>query len=259
MIREKLIDRGIGDHKKFRWRSHDVSRIEGLSDAVFGFAVTLLVVSLEVPKTFAELMEAMRGFGAFAVCFALLIVVWYNQYKFFRRYALQDNYTVVLNAALLFVILFYVYPLKFVFSFLVSMFSGQGAKVRLPNGTIVTMVENADQVISLMIIFGIGYFAVFGLFVLLYGHAYRRREQLQLNELEVFDTQTDIREAALNVGIAAISIGLAVFSGRPVLSGMTYMFCPIAMTTHGMLRGQRRRKLEERLGFNENTMFEPAA
>jgi protein-S-isoprenylcysteine O-methyltransferase Ste14 len=43
MIREKLIDRGLGDNKKFRWRSHEISRIEGLSDAVFAFAITLLV------------------------------------------------------------------------------------------------------------------------------------------------------------------------------------------------------------------------
>ena len=36
----------------FRWRGSEIARIEGLSDAVFAFAVTLLVVSLEVPKTF---------------------------------------------------------------------------------------------------------------------------------------------------------------------------------------------------------------
>jgi uncharacterized membrane protein len=257
MLRERLIDKNIGNDRKFRWRSHEVSRIEGLSDAVFGFAVTLLVVSLEVPKTFGELMEAMRGFGAFAICFTLLIVVWYNQYKFFRRYALQDNYTLVLNAALLFVVLFYVYPLKFVFSFLISIFTGQGARVRLPNGTAETMVENAGQVVTLMIIFGIGYLAVFGLFILLYSHAYRRREQLDLNELEVFDTRTDIREAALNVGIAAISIALAFFGRNASLAGMTYMLCPVVMTMHGMLTGKRRRRLEQRLGFHENTMFEP--
>src|SRR5437773_6272382 len=130
MIREKLIDKGVGDNKKFRWRSHEITRIEGLSDAVFGFAVTLLVVSLEVPKTFAELMEAMRGFGAFAICFTLLIVVWFNQYKFFRRYGLQDNLTVVLNLALLVVVLFYVYPLKFVFTFLISIFTGLVLRLR---------------------------------------------------------------------------------------------------------------------------------
>ena len=258
MIREKLIDKGIGDNRKFRWRSHEITRIEGLSDAVFGFAVTLLVVSLEVPKTYAELMEAMRGFGAFAICFTLLIMVWFNQYKFFRRYGLQDNYTIVLNLALLFVVLFYVYPLKFVFSFLVSMFTGQGARVRLPNGAAGTMVENADQVATLMLIFSIGYVAVFGLFVLLYQHAYRNRERLDLNELEVFDTRKDTQESFLMVGIALISIACALFAGSRAasLSGMVYMLCPIIMTMHGMLMGKRRRKLEERFGLNGRALLE---
>src|ERR1051325_2168992 len=257
MIRQKLIGKEIGNNKKFCWRSHEISRVEGLSDAVFGVAVTLLVVSLEVPKTFAELMEVMRGFGAFAICFALLIVVWYNQYKFFRRYNLQDNLTVVLNCALLFVVLFYVYPLKFVFSFLVSMFTGQGARVRLPNGTIETMVQSPDQVVTLMIIFSAGYVAVFGLFILLYWHAYRKREQLQLNELESFDTQGEIGESGLNVAIGAISMCFAVFVRNASLAGMTYMLCPIVMTANGMMTGKQRRKLEDRLDIHENTMFEP--
>jgi uncharacterized membrane protein len=255
MIREKLIDKGIGGKQKFRWRSHEPSRIEGLSDAVFGFAVTLLVVSLEVPKTFPEMMEMMRGFGAFTISFTLLLLVWYTQYKFFRRYALQDNFTVILNAALLFVVLFYVYPLKFVFTFLISIFTGHKGEIRLPNGTVIAMVENADQVASLMVIFSLGYIAVFGLFVLMYWHAYRKREQLELNELEIFDTRTDIRESALNVAIAALSIGLGL-ARYASLSGMTYMLCPIVMTMHGMMSGKRRHQIEERLGFHENTMFE---
>lgn len=257
MIREKLIEKGVGERRKFRWRSHEPSRIEGLSDAVFGFAVTLLVVSLEVPRTFAELMEAMRGFGAFAISFALLLTVWYTQYKFFRRYALQDNITILLNAVLLFVVLFYVYPLKFVFTFLISMFTGHKGEIRLPNGTVISMIDNVDQVASLMVIFSIGYLAVFGLFVLLYWHAYRRRDQLELNELEVFDTLTDIRESALNVGIAAVSIGFGL-ARYASLAGMTYMLCPVIMTTHGMLSGKKRRRMEERLGFHENSMFEPS-
>jgi hypothetical protein len=32
MIRDKLIEKGIGDNHKFRWRSHEVSRTEGLSE-----------------------------------------------------------------------------------------------------------------------------------------------------------------------------------------------------------------------------------
>src|SRR6266436_6095880 len=100
MIREKLIDKGIGDNKKFRWRSKEISRVEGLSDAVFGFAITLLVVSLEVPKSPGEVLHIMRGFPAFAASFAILFMIWRTQFKFFRRYGLEDDTTVALTAVL---------------------------------------------------------------------------------------------------------------------------------------------------------------
>lgn len=249
MIREKLISKGVGDNKKFRWRSHEVSRTEGLSDAVFGFAITLLVVSLEVPKTYGELMQTMRGFGAFAISFTLLFIVWYNQYKFFRRYGLQDNVTMLLNGVLLFLVIFYVYPLKFVFTLVVNLFSGGQAEIRLPNGTIEHMVENADQIAKLLLIFGIGYVAVFGVFVLLYWHAYRQRAMLELNELETFDTREDIQESALNVGVGTLSIGVAAIGGGRFASiaGFTYMLCPVVLTVHGTIMGRQRRKIEERL------------
>ena len=253
MIREKLIDRGLGDNKKFRWRSHEISRTEGLSDAVFGFAITLLVVSLEVPKTFGELMQTMRGFGAFAISFTLLFMIWFNQYKFFRRYGLEDNLTVCLNAILLFVVLFYVYPLKFLFTFLVSLFTGGGGRVHLPGGVETFMVDSVDQVSVLMIIFGAGYIAVFGVFVLLYWHAYRQRGALELNELEVFDTRGDIQESALNVAVGTLSVAVAILGrGRySFVAGMVYMLNAIVLPVHGTLMGKRRRKLEERFGQSQ--------
>ncbi len=247
MIREKLIDKGIGDNKKFRWRSHEISRIEGLSDGVFAFAVTLLVVSLEVPRTFSELMQTMRGFGAFAISFTLLLLAWYNQYKFFRRYGLQDAMTVCLNCFLLFVVLFYVYPLKFLFTFLVSLFTGGQGRIRLPTGAEVMMVDNNEQVSTLMIIFGAGYIAIFGVFVLLYWHAYRKRSELDLNELEVFDTRVDIQESFLNVGIGSLSVAVAALGGGRYSfpAGMVYMLNAVLSPVHGMMMGKRRRKLEE--------------
>jgi hypothetical protein len=258
MIREKLIDKGIGDNKKFRWRSHEVSRTEGLSDAVFGFAITLLVVSLEVPKTYGELMQTMRGFGAFAISFTLLFMVWFNQYKFFRRYGLQDNLTVFLNAILLFVVLFYVYPLKFLFTFLVSLFTGGGGRVHLPGGVESLMVESGDQISVLMIIFGAGYIAVFSVFVLLYWHAYRQRGALELNELEVFDTRSDIQESALNVAVGTLSVVIAALGrGRySFVAGMVYMLNAIVLPVHGTLMGKRRRKLEAQFDRGSRALAE---
>ena len=61
MLRASIARSAPHEQNGFTIRSREVSRVEGLSDAVFGFAITLLVVSLEVPKTFAELTESMRG------------------------------------------------------------------------------------------------------------------------------------------------------------------------------------------------------
>jgi hypothetical protein len=44
----------------FRWRGTEVTRMEGFTDAVFGFAVTLLVVALEVPTSFDGLLNETR-------------------------------------------------------------------------------------------------------------------------------------------------------------------------------------------------------
>ena len=257
MISEKMMARDIKhgrDRLKFRWRSHEISRIEGLSDAVFAFAITLLVVSLEVPKTFNELSETMHGFGAFLVSFLLLFAVWFNQYKFFRRYGLQDTTTVLLSAALLFVVLFYVYPLKFLFSFLIDRFTGGHGEAKLPNGNIVPMLENDGQLASLMLIFNLGYLAVFGVFVLLYWHAYRKSDELELNELERFDTRESMLESTLNCGIAALSMLVLMVGGaaRASLAGMVYMLTPVVMTVNGMTMGKRRRRLEHQLGTTSN-------
>ena len=63
MLRDRLVrDSARMDGRGFRWRGTEVSRLEALSDAVFGFAITLLVVSLEPPRTFDQLMQAVRGF-----------------------------------------------------------------------------------------------------------------------------------------------------------------------------------------------------
>ncbi len=98
----------------------DTSRIENLSDAVFAFAITLLVVSLQVPTSFGQLENSMKGFPAFGVTLALLIAIWHTHYNFFKHYHIIDGPIIFLNSLLLLVVLFYIYPLKFLASVLIN-------------------------------------------------------------------------------------------------------------------------------------------
>src|SRR5688500_3767128 len=179
---------------KFRLRGREVSRVEAFSDVVFGFALTLIVVSLEVPTSYAELMNTMRGLPAFAICFALLTWVWHVHHTFFRRYALTDEITIALNTALLFIVLFYIYPMKFLFSFVTGEIIGP------MNGR------------GLMIIYGLGFVGIFALFLLMYAHAYRLRDELELNQVEVYDTVTNMWMYASYIAIGLLSCAIAYFA-----------------------------------------------
>ena len=109
--------------RHFRWRGNEVSRVEGFTDAVFAFAVTLLVVALEVPHTFEGLMDVVRGFPAFVICFTLLMTFWNAHYSYHRRYGLEGAFSRVMTMAIIVLVLFFVYPLKFLFTMVtVSLF-----------------------------------------------------------------------------------------------------------------------------------------
>lgn len=238
MIRQRLSEQGFSKEEHFRWRGTEVTRIEGLSDAVFAFAVTLLVVSLEVPHTFAELMHVMQGFGAFAISFSLLILIWYNHFLFFRRYGLQDRLTLVLNGALLFVVLFYIYPLKFLFSLLIGLLFG------LPGAAAAITPAEAP---TLMTIYSLGFLSVFLIFFLLHLHAYRKRAVLELDALEIFTTRNELSGLTIYMGVALLSITIALAGGARGAgwAGWCYALLGPAMTIHGALAGKRRRKLQK--------------
>src|ERR1700683_4815930 len=224
----------IAPEKYFRWRAGEITRLEAFCDVVFGFAITLLVVSLEVPHTYADLMADMRGFLPFAVCFAQLAMIWRTHYRFSRRYGLEDPYTVFLNVVLLFLVLFYVYPLKFVFTLLFSEITGGDAPANM----------GWHEASMLMRIYAAGFAAVFLLFVLMYAHAYRLRRELGLNAVEVLETRFSMQENGVLVLIGVASFLVALKS--PGWAGWTYLAIGPLLAINGSIFGKRVRRLAEK-------------
>jgi hypothetical protein len=167
----------------FRLRGTAMSRIDGFSDVVFGFALTLIVVSLEVPHTYDELHKILLGFVPFAICFVFFIMVWWAHFRFFRRYGLHDIGTILINCALLFTVLFYVYPMKFLFTIVGGQFTGHASP---------DVFTSALQIRELVIVYGAGFAAIYFCFAALYWNAWRQRARLHLSPLETMLTFTYI-------------------------------------------------------------------
>ncbi len=244
MIRGLVGAELVPAEKHFRWRGGEITRLEGFTDAVFAFAVTLLVVSLEVPKTFTELAAAMKGFVAFAICFAILIQLWYHHYLFSRRFGLQTRYIVVLNSFLLFVVLFYVYPLKFLFTLAVGGLSG----VTVPRETLRGMIQDS-QVPALFVIYSIGYTAVFAIFALMYRYAYRKREVLQLNEYEVLRTRHAVvaHSGYAAVGIVVVLAASLLPTRMMPAAGFLFFLNAVHRFISGSVFGKREKLALERM------------
>ena len=213
-------------------RSHPVSRLEAFSDAVFAFALTLVVVSLEVPKSMEDLTNLIRGFLPFAVTFAMVCYIWHEHNKFFRRYGLEDALTVFFNAILLFVVLFYVYPLKFLANALLGGLVGSPDAPPLRNGTL------------LMYLYSSGVVLVFGTFMLLYWHAWRRRQQLDLDSSELITLHFGFRAHFISVAIGLLSLAINYTLNLPGLAGMIYILMGPVHGWNGYMAHKAQVKLE---------------
>jgi uncharacterized membrane protein len=179
----------------FQLRGASITRLDVFSDVVLGIALVLLVVSLAIPRSFSDLRSPTPSFTASAICFLMLVNVWYSHYVFFRRYGLCDRWTVLLNAALLGLVLFCVYPLKFLYSTLFA------SLVRVED--LSPRFAAAIQINGMMVLYALGFTVIFFLVAALYWNAWLQRDRLALNGVERLLTISSIVDA---LGVAAIGL-----------------------------------------------------
>ena len=237
MIRKLLSQSAPVRNKRDSKRNYEIQRIETFSDGVFAFAVTLLIVSLEVPKSFDELLTTMRGFLAFGISFLILFMIWNEQHRFFRHYGLDDIWTLTLNGILLFLVLFYVYPLKFLFTLMFrEMIYGS-------NNSPYEMKQS--QVPALMMIYAAGFIAIYFLFFLMYLHAVRKSKELSLSGIEKFDCKSSMYKVLIMViiGICSFITAALLKDNLAGFAGWIYILLAPAITIYFTFRNKIRAKL----------------
>src|SRR5690606_17738232 len=111
--------------------------------------------------------------------------IWQQHRMFFRRYGLDDSTILKWNTALLFIVLIFIFPLKFLSLFLIRFL---GMIFWRAQDVFATMIEG-DQVPLLMIYYGVGVLGILFVLSRFYKHALSKKEKLELNSFELKYTQ----------------------------------------------------------------------
>lgn len=94
------------------------ARLEAFSDGVFGFAITLLVLGVQVPnlKTANDtelrttLLQSLSQLVPYVTSFATIGIIWLNHHAMFHSVERVEHTTLTLNLLLLLVVTFIPYP-----------------------------------------------------------------------------------------------------------------------------------------------------
>ena len=220
----------------FRLRGAEMSRLETFADAAFAFALTLLVISIdEIPGSFPEFFAALRNVPVFAACFAVVVMFWLGHRTWSQRYGLDDGRSTFLTLVLVFTIMVYVYPLRVLLTEALSALTGDWVPSRFK-------ASSWSEVRTLFLVYSAGWTACSLTILLLFRHAFARRQDLALDTLETWETVTDVQGWAVMVGVGLLSllIGVVAQGESIAVAGWVYMALAVVMPVHGYLRGRKR-------------------
>ena len=165
---------------RINYRGVNGSRLENLTDAVFGIAITLLIFNLSNPNSFSDLLTFTKTLPAFLISISFILMIWNEHLDFSEIFTLNDTRLTILNTLFIALVIFYVYPLRFLTLFLTNFFFNTAIDVNI----------EGDQVPYLMIYYGFIAFALYFVIFLFYFSSYGVKSEMQLNEFERFYTNS---------------------------------------------------------------------
>lgn len=229
------------DGDGFRLRGLQMTRIETFTDAAFAFALTLLVISLDPPMTMAGLRSAFVHVPSFILSAILLMVFWFGHHRWSRRYGMDDGVSITLSCLLVFTVLVFVYPLRYMTSALTGFISWVSGLPIGPDQASLGITGFAD-VNRMFVIYGLGFMSMATAILLLNLHAWRQRDALDLDDVERVATRAEIGAwlILLAVGMASTLIAAALPNAVPT-AGWAYALLAVVMPLYGR-RARRPRR-----------------
>ncbi len=220
---------------RITYRGESASRLDNLTDAVFGIAITLLIFNLSNPNSFSDLLTFTKTLPAFLISISFLILIWNEHVEFSEIYSFNDTRLIIYNTLFIALVIFYVYPLRFLTLFLTNYMFRADLRVSI----------QGDQVPYLMVYYGFIAFALYFVLYLLYHRASSLKTTLGLNEYEQFYTRYQQKRILILFIVPLISIVLTLiinsysFVWASVAGGVTYfLYTPFMILWHNRFKSK---------------------
>lgn len=204
---------------RISYRGATASRLDNLTDAVFGIAITLLIFNLSNPNSFEDLLTFTKTLPAFLISISFIMLIWYEHMEFSEVYSLNDSRLTLLNTAFIALVIFYVYPLRFLTLFLTNFFFQTDIEVSI----------SGNQVPQLMMYYGFVAFALYFVLYLFYARVLQIQSDLELNPFELLYTRLQKKRQFIMFIVPLCSIAITWLlqfysvALASILGGMTYI------------------------------------
>lgn len=210
-------------NKNLNYRGEINTRLNNLTDAVFGIALALLIFNVADANSFKDLLTFAKSFPALLVSIAFLYIIWKEHVSFVVLYGIQGLNLQFLNVIFTALIIFYVYPLRFLTTLLTDMLFGFKMNLKI----------EAIEVPKLMIFYGLISFAIYFVLFLFYSSALKQKTALTLNKYELFHTKKHRNRMLLMALVPFISLNICFvlknhsIMWASIMGGMSYGLYPI--------------------------------
>ena len=219
---QKFID-SCPIERGFRMRGLEMTRLEVFIDAAFAFAVTMLVISFDaIPRSYDEMMLAIKAIPAFVLAVAQLVWIWHTHNVWSRRFGLDTTYTVFISSVLLIVVLIYIYPMRIMAGGMFAWLSNDYLPSNFKNISL-------DELRDMFVFLAIGFIALCLVFVQMYRYAVRLKEELRLSDFELFEIRTSaiMWSGAAVIGLLLIILATTLPRQYVPFSGFSFMLLAI--------------------------------
>ncbi|MFK8011854.1 MAG: hypothetical protein AB8B80_07425 [Marinicellaceae bacterium] len=120
------------------------------------------------------------------------------------------------------------YPLKFLTTFLWYVIIGEdvSALFSIPTNAIGDFSVLIQRK-YMMYFYGFSILSVFTVLALMHWHAFRKRQQLELDKVEVFFTKVTLMHHLITLTIISVSLIVLYLTNNPGYSGIVYFLMPL--------------------------------